>query len=60
MKKIVRPLFLGIMLLFMYLPILILAVYSFTDSTQIGAIHGFSFHNYVTSVPSTASPSTTT
>ena len=48
MKKIVRPLFLGIMLLFMYLPILILAVYSFTDSTQIGAIHGFSFHNYVT------------
>lgn len=35
-------------LLFLYLPILILAVYSFTDATQIGAIRGFSLHNYVT------------
>lgn len=32
----------------MYVPILILAVYSFTDSPNIGAIHSFSFHNYVT------------
>ena len=36
------------MLAFLYLPILILAVYSFTTSTQIGAIRGFSFQNYVT------------
>lgn len=35
-------------LLFLYLPILVLAVYSFTDATTIGAIRGFSLHNYVT------------
>lgn len=34
--------------MFLYLPILILAVYSFTDATNIGAIRGFSVHNYVT------------
>lgn len=32
----------------MYLPILVLAVYSFTDSPNIGAIHAFSLDNYVT------------
>jgi spermidine/putrescine transport system permease protein len=36
------------MLLFIYLPILILAVYSFTEATQIGAIRAFSMKNYVT------------
>jgi len=35
-------------LLFLYLPILILAVYSFTDATNIGAIQGFSLANYET------------
>lgn len=40
--------FLCLMLLLMYLPILVLAVYSFTDSANIGAIHGFSVQNYVT------------
>ena len=35
-------------LLFLYLPILVLAVYSFTDAANIGAIRGFSIHNYVT------------
>ena len=35
-------------LLFLYLPILVLAVYSFTDATNIGAIRGFSLHNYAT------------
>lgn len=35
-------------LLFLYLPILVLAVYSFTDATNIGAIRGFSLRNYVT------------
>lgn len=35
-------------LLFLYLPILVLAVYSFTNATNIGAIRGFSLKNYVT------------
>ncbi len=48
MKKAVRPLILAIVLLFIYAPILVLAVYSFTDATQIGAIRGFSLQNYVT------------
>lgn len=43
-----RAVFFVIMLLILYLPILILAVYSFTDATTIGAIRGFSLHNYVT------------
>ena len=37
-----------LVLLFLYVPILMLAVYSFTDSTQIGAIHSFTLKNYVT------------
>lgn len=48
MKKISRCLFIGLMLLFLYLPIIMLAVYSFTDATTIGAIRGFSMKNYVT------------
>ena len=48
MVKIVKRAFLLLMLLFIYLPILILAVYSFTSATQIGAIRGFSMQNYVT------------
>lgn len=43
-----RKLFLILVLLFLYLPVLILAVYSFTTSTQIGAIREFSMQNYVT------------
>jgi spermidine/putrescine transport system permease protein len=43
-----RILFLSLAIAFMYAPILILAVYSFTDATNIGAIRGFSLHNYVT------------
>jgi spermidine/putrescine transport system permease protein len=43
-----RILFLCLAIVFMYAPILILAVYSFTDATNIGAIRGFSLHNYVT------------
>lgn len=37
-----------LVLCFLYLPILVLAVYSFTDAANIGAIRGFSLHNYVT------------
>ncbi|MGX8687617.1 MAG: ABC transporter permease [bacterium] len=40
--------FIGLVLVFLYAPILILAVYSFTSATNIGAIRGFSMHNYVT------------
>ncbi len=48
MKKIWKGLIIAFVLLFLYLPILVLAVYSFTDATQIGAIRGFSLKNYVT------------
>ena len=47
-RSFVRPLFLCLVLAFLYVPIFILAVYSFTTSTQIGAIRGFSLKNYVT------------
>lgn len=36
------------MLIFLYLPILILAFYSFTDATTIGSFRRFSLRNYVT------------
>ena len=45
-KNILSLLFSGFILLFLYLPIFILAIYSFTDSTTIGAIRGFSLSNY--------------
>lgn len=48
MKKIISYSWLALVALFLYLPVLILAFYSFTDSTTIGAVRGFSLHNYVT------------
>lgn len=48
MKKAGKVLFLALVLIFLYAPILILMLYSFTDATNIGAIRGFSLHNYVT------------
>ncbi len=48
MKSTVRGVFVALVLVFLYAPILILMVYSFTDATNIGAIRGFSLHNYVT------------
>lgn len=36
------------MLLILYLPILILAFYSFTDAANIGAFQSFTFQNYIT------------
>ena len=48
MKKVISYSWLVLVALFMYIPVLILAVYSFTESTTIGAIRGFSMHNYVT------------
>ena len=48
MKKITRTGIPVLVLLFLYVPILMLALYSFTDSTQIGAIRSFTLKNYVT------------
>ncbi len=48
MKKLISRGYICIMLLLMYMPILILAVYSFTTSSHIGSIHGFSMDNYRT------------
>ena len=48
MRRAIEHAVIWLVLLFMYLPILILTVYSFTDSTMIGTIRGFSLHNYVT------------
>ena len=44
----IQILILALVLLFIYAPILILAVYSFTDATNIGMAGSFSLHNYVT------------
>lgn len=48
MKKFGGTIFIIIMLLLLYTPILVLAVYSFTTSANIGTIHGFSMDNYMT------------
>ena len=48
MKKIISYSWLAIVALFMYVPVLILAFYSFTDSTTIGTVREFSLRNYVT------------
>lgn len=47
-KRYGSTLFVCLILLIMYAPIIILAVYSFTDATTIGAIRGFSVDNYIT------------
>ena len=46
MKKGLRIGYLVLILFLLYVPILMLAVYSFTTSAQIGSIHGFSMENY--------------
>lgn len=48
MTKSFKRLFIILVLIFLYAPILILILYSFTSSTTIGAIRGFSLQNYVT------------
>ncbi len=48
MKKFPKILFIALVLVFLYAPILILAGYSFTDATNIGQVRGFSLQNYVT------------
>lgn len=46
-KKIVAKVYMYLILLLMYLPILVLIVYSFTSSDQLGVWNGFSFDLYV-------------
>ena len=48
MKKKGRTLFIILVLTFLYAPIMILMLSSFTTATTIGAFRGFSLHNYVT------------
>ena len=48
MKNTVKNAFICLVLIFLYAPILILVLYSFTTATTIGAFRGFSMHNYVT------------
>ena len=48
MKKTVTCVWLFAVLLFLYAPILILAVYSFSDATQIGMSLHFSLDNFIT------------
>ena len=48
MKKIFRGSYLALILLFMYLPIVILMIYSFTDTAIIGTKGSFSLENYKT------------
>ena len=47
-KRILHSSWLALVLLFIYLPVLILAVYSFTDTATIGTRGSFSMQNYVT------------
>lgn len=48
MKKGIQHACIIFVMAFLYLPILILSFYSFTSSTMIGAVRGFSFDNYIT------------
>lgn len=48
MKKALHIIWLALVLAFIYVPILVLTVYSFTDATMVGGeISGFSFENYL-------------
>ena len=46
MKKILSVICCAVVLIFMFIPILILAVYSFTDASNIGQAMNFSIENY--------------
>ena len=48
MKKYGQHIVIWFVLAFLYLPILILTFYSFTESSMIGSVRGFSLDNYVT------------
>ena len=48
MKKIFQHVWLWLVLLFLYFPVLVLVFYSFTSNTMIGEVREFSLSNYVT------------
>ena len=48
MKGKLKWVFMALVLAFLYAPIIILTVYSFTEATQIGAIRAFTLDNYIT------------
>lgn len=48
MKRFVSVFWIVFVMSFLYLPVLLLAVYSFTDSSLIGVPGKFSLHNYIT------------
>ncbi len=48
MKRISYVFFLILVLMFLYMPVFLLAVYSFTDSESMGIIRAFSLDNYKT------------
>lgn len=48
MRKVFSHIWIWLVLAFLYLPVLILTFYSFTDSTMIGSVRGFSMQNYET------------
>ncbi len=47
-RKIWKSVVMIVVLLFLYLPILVLSAYSFTDASNIGSFREFSIENYVT------------
>ena len=48
MKKSLKIIWLVLVLAFIYVPVLVLAVYSFTEATTVGGgMGGFSFENYL-------------
>ncbi len=47
-RKIIRGVIPALVLLFLYVPILMLAFYSLTDASQIGSFRSFTLKNYVT------------
>lgn len=48
MSKWIKRIFFILVVVFLYAPILVLAVYSFTDASNIGESLNFSFQNYIT------------
>ena len=49
-RKTGKWIFMVLVLAFLYAPIIVLSVYSFTEATQIGQIRGFTLDNYITLV----------
>ena len=47
-KNVFAKLFVGLLLLLLYAPILLLVFYSFTTSANIGTVTGFGLQNYAT------------